>query len=399
MQVAVRTERYLEQQRLYGWDPYDALSSPLFCLPLLRSNRPLRFASQQLVKRVPWNVRPALRIPKQLNPVSIALYLQGLAHLAAADPSSAEARGPKARAAIEQLAGTVSSGYAGSCWGYPFDWETRYGSIPSRTPTVVATGIVTNSLYKAFPLLGAEQARELIISAAEFVVSDLNRIAGEGEEFCWSYSPLDRQAVLNATLKGSRLLAQAVALGAPAELLEDAAQSASFVVARQHASGAWPYAAGDARTWADNFHTGYVLECLSAYRQISGDRSVDEAIARGWNYYRQSFFTTDFTAKYYDQRVEPIDATACAQAIITLCEFGDLSAAAEVAERSLDLLGQQDGSIAYQRRHGRTLRTPFLRWSSAWMYCALGRLAQDSARNPKGSNVSGPQPAEEHTGR
>jgi hypothetical protein len=369
-----RTERHLEDERLRGWDPFDGLCSPLFSLPILRSQRRVRFAAQQVIKRTPRNLRPRLRIPKQLNPVTVGLYLQGQAHRAAAWPATAERRRERAQDAVRLLAATVSPGYSGSCWGYPFDWETRHGSIPAGTPTVVATGMIANGLWAAYDRLGVQQAGELLISSAEFVLRDLHRLAEGDGMFCWSYSPGSRQAVLNATLKGSRLLAQAHELRGSPRLLEAAARSARFVVAHQRPSGAWPYSLSDPR--CDHFHTGYVLECLRAYRTFSGDRSVDDAIAHGWAYYRQRFFTPELIPKYYDDRTDPLDATACAQAIITLCEFGDLEAAARVAEHALHRLALDDGSFAYQRRGGRTVRTPFLRWSTAWMYCGLSRYAE-----------------------
>lgn len=373
-------ERRLELEDLRGWDPYDALCSPLFVLPVLRSNRALRYAAQQAVKRAPWNLRPLLRIPKQLNPVSIGLYLQGQAVRGQTDRTDRERRLDKARSAISRLAATVTPGYSGSCWGYPFDWETRYGSVPAGTPTVVATGMIANGLWKAHAGRRLDQAGELLLSAAEFVLNDLPRIEGGDGSFCWTYGPGSRQAVLNATLKGSRLLSQAYAIGGREELLDAAARSVRFVVARQLPSGAWPYSVSDART--DNFHTGYVLECLRAYRRHSGDRSADDAIDRGWAYYRTNFFADDLTPKYYDNRAEPLDATACAQAIITLCEFGDVAAASRVAEHALRRLGLSDGSFAYQQRRGRTVRIPFLRWSTAWMYCAMSRLAQAIGQTP-----------------
>ncbi len=373
-------ERHLEMEQLRGWDPYDALCSPLFRLPVLRSNRPLRFGAQQALKRSPWNLRPVLRIAKQINPVSIGLYVQGQAQRAASHPASTGARRERAKVAVQRLAALVAPGYSGSCWGYPFDWETRYGSVPAGMPTVVATGMVANGLWKAHTLLGLEEAGELVLSAADFVLHDLNRIDGGENSFCWSYSPTSRHAVVNATLKGSRLLAQAHALGGPDELLQAAARSVRFALAHQLPSGAWPYSLADPR--ADNFHSGYVLECLSAYQRHHGDRSVDDALDRGWAYYRSRFFTEDLKPKYYDNRVEPLDATACAQAIITLCEFGDIEAASRVAQHALWLLRLPDGSFAYQRRGERTVRTPFLRWSTAWMYSALSRLEQSVGETP-----------------
>jgi len=366
-------ERRLELDDLRGWDPYDGLCSPLFGLPVLRSNHALRFAAQQAVKRSRWNVRPMLRIPRQLNPVTIGLYLQGQAQRAITRPATREWRREKARAAVRRLAAAVTPGYHGSCWGYPFDWETRYGSAPAGTPTVVATGMVANGLWSAHEVFGLAEARGLILGASEFVLRDLPRIEAPDGSFCWTYGPGSRQAVVNATLKGSRLLSQAHRLDVRSELLQTARRSVRFALGQQLPSGAWPYSLTDRRT--DNFHTGYVLECLRAYRRHSGDHSVDEAVDRGWAYYRNSFFTDDLTPKYYDNRVEPLDATACAQAIITLCEFDDVAAAARVAEHAIGRLGMPDGSFAYQWRRGHAIRTPFLRWSTAWMYCAMSRLA------------------------
>jgi len=65
----------LEYCRTEGWtgyDPYDALNSPLAHAPLL-NNRFSRTALTQLVKRSPLNLRPLLRIRKGLNPKGVAL--------------------------------------------------------------------------------------------------------------------------------------------------------------------------------------------------------------------------------------------------------------------------------------------------------------------------------------
>jgi hypothetical protein len=368
-------EHYLEREDLHGWDPYDALCSPLFRLPVLRSNHFIRFGAQQAVKRSRWNLRPTLRIEKQLNPVSIGLYLQGQSQRAVGNASAMESRRQRVEDAVERLAAMVSPDYSGSCWGYPFDWETRHGSIPANTPTIVATGMIANSLWTAHHRFGLRQAAELVLSAAKFVMHDLNRIQAADGSFCWAYWPNGQIAVFNATLKGSRLLAQAYELSGSEEFLDAAARSVRFVIEHQLPSGAWPYSLRDPRV--DNFHTGYVLECLRAYQRHSGDHSADAAMRRGWSYYRDGLFTDDLTPKYYDHRVAPLDATACAQAIITLSDFGDLDAAARVAEHAITLLALSDGSFAYQRRRTRTVRTPFLRWSTAWMYCGLTKLAQD----------------------
>ena len=93
---------------LRGHDPYDALLSPVFSLPILRSNRLLRLGSQQLVLRSPVNLRSLLGVPDQLNPVTIGLYLHGISDLAAAGVIDAEEARDESRLWTAQLADLVS---------------------------------------------------------------------------------------------------------------------------------------------------------------------------------------------------------------------------------------------------------------------------------------------------
>jgi hypothetical protein len=372
-------EEHLERDGWRGHDPYDVLCSPLFRLPVLRSNRLIRFGSQQVFRRLPVNGRPLLRIKPQLNPVTVSLYVQGLAHRAQAGAIDVGIARDKVQRAVEVLADAVTSGWSGACWGYPFSWEARYASMPAHTPTIVATCMVTKGLFAAHEILKLDSARELILSACDFVVNDLNRTPGPDGSFCWSYSPRDEQTVLNATAKGSRFLAQAVTLGAPAALLRDAEASARFVTVNQEPTGRWPYAVGDTRGFADLFHTGYVLDSLREYSRLACDPTPGAAIDRGFAYFRSRFFDPDMTPRYYDDRTLPVDATACAQAIITLCEFGEVDAARAAADRAIQLLGMRGGAFAYRRQRWYTNRIHFLRWSTAWMYCALANLQAATA--------------------
>ncbi|MGH8514873.1 MAG: delta-aminolevulinic acid dehydratase, partial [Gammaproteobacteria bacterium] len=203
-----RLEAYLEAERFRGYDPYDALSSPLFRLPVLRSSRWLRIAAEQALKRLPVNLRPLLRIPKGYNPVTLAFVLEASAYRARIDPQRADAFRARAAECVAELARVRTGGYSGDCWGYPFDWEARYGRLPAGTPTIVATGIVTNSLFIASELLRLDGAFEMCKSAAQFVLEDLSRTEDEDDTFCWGYFPGDTQRVLNATMKGARLCAQ-----------------------------------------------------------------------------------------------------------------------------------------------------------------------------------------------
>lgn len=368
----------MRERRLRGQDPYDALLSPLFALPLLRTRRLPRFAAQQLALRSPLNPRRLLRVPAQRNPVTVGLYLQGLADLAAAGrvpPSEAREEAAEWVAALERDA---AEGHAGACWGYPFPWEGRRHRMPVGEPTVVATGIVVNGLHRAWQELGDERARRLVVRSAAFVLDELPRAAGDERAWCWAYSPLDRQAVLNATMKGTRLLAQAMDAGLEDERAQAAARaSARFVAERQEEDGGWPYAVEDPRSWRDHHHTGYVLECFDAYRRLTGEREFDAAIERGYRRYREAFFDLRARPRYRDDRDGPLDPTAAGQALLTLCALGDAAFALRVAQASVAELCRPDGSFAYRSRRGRPAGPHFMRWSTAWMFAGMSRVLRE----------------------
>jgi hypothetical protein len=362
---------HVERERMLGYDPYDALASPLFALRMLRSSRRVRFASQQLLKRAPLNVRPLLGIRKGYNPVTVALVAQAYAYRAAAGDDDA---GLAAAALVPELARLRSPGWSGDCWGYDFDWAARRVEIPAWTPTVVATGIVTNALHTVWRVTGDNEALALCRGAVAFVREDLNRVEDNRGDLSWSYSPLDREVVLNASLKGARLLAQVNGACPDDALLHDAVASARFVVAAQRADGSWPYALGDERTWVDHYHTGYVLDCLEEIGSATGDEPIKAAAARGFNYYRRALFSEGGVPKFRSDRLYPVDATCCAQALLTLCRFGEIDGAERCARWALPRLQNDDGSFAYQVHRRYTNRIPYMRWSTAWMLVGLSRL-------------------------
>jgi hypothetical protein len=378
---ARRTREFMSAHELRGWDPYDALLSPLFRLPVLRSRRLPRLAAQQAVLRSPVNLRPLMGVPAQLNPVTIGLYMQGVSDLASAGQIDAAAAASEVSGWVATLSEMIPPGHPGACWGYPFPWEGRRHRMPAGLPTVVATGIVVNGLHRAWRQFGDERARRMVVESARFVLDELPRAAGDDEAFCWAYSSVDRQAVLNATMKGTRLLAQAIEAGLEDSRAAPAAEaSARFVARHQAADGGWPYAIEDPRDWRDHHHTGYVLECFDTYRRLTGDQRFDEDIERGWHHYRTAFFDEHALPRYYDDRDGPLDATAAGQALITLVAFEDLGFAFEVGEATVAALGRPDGSFAYRRRRGRLTRTHFIRWSTAWMFAGVARLLAGAGR-------------------
>lgn len=371
--VLVSLNDYIKSESYMGYDPYDVLNSPLFKLPILRSNKLIRFYLQQLFRRIPINIRPLLGIKKGINPVTLGLCIQAYTYLSLVDEDKKDCYLDEIKNLLIMLIDLSSKGYSGYCWGYNFDWEARYAKIPAYTPTVVATGIVTNGLFVYYKTYHDEEVKDILISSARFVLNDLNR-SYEGDTFCFSYSPNDYQKVYNATMKGARLLAQVYEITRDIYYLDEAEKTVKFVVNNQNEDGSWFYSKGDARRWVDNFHTAYVLDALDEFIKISGKNQYKENLDKGLTFYLKNLFTLDGKPKYYVDRFYPIDATELAQAIITLTRFGYVDWAVYVLNFALETLYSGKGFFYYQKNRFFNRKTSFMRWSNAYFLNAIAYL-------------------------
>ncbi|MBK7630205.1 MAG: delta-aminolevulinic acid dehydratase [Ignavibacteriales bacterium] len=380
-----KLQKYIEQEKYKGWDPYDALSSPLFKLPFFNSNKFIRFGAQQFVKRSPFNLRQLLRIPKGYNPVTLGLMLQGYCYLMNNEQLKIKnlELESKINFLVNELERLQSKVYSGACWGYDFDWEARYAKIAAYQPTVVATGIITNALYICYSITGNEKAKELLVSAAKFVLNDLNRTyilqpttdhPLPTAPFSFSYSPFDKQCVFNASMKGSRLLSQVYSITKEESLINEAKNAVEFVIKEQNPDGSWYYSKAVSGKWVDNYHTGYVLDCLDEYQNNSNDKKYNEYIKNGFNYYLKNFFESDGAPKFYNNKKYPIDCTAAAQSILTLTRFGNEEIADKVAEYMINNMQNDHGYFYFRGYDSKTEKTSFMRWSNAWMFTALAKL-------------------------
>jgi hypothetical protein len=358
-----------------GYDPYDALRSPLVRALAFGARWP-RIAWIQLLKRSPLNLRPLLLVPKGVNAKGLGLVARALCF-------ESRARGTDRRAAVAALLARLdllrSACASGSSWGYNFDWQSRAFFVPEGTPSVVATTFVANAYLDAYRAwsdrVWLARARE----ACDFVLRDLNRTEGPGGSFCFSYTPLDRTCVHNASLLGAELLARVGAETGERALLDAAVAAAQFTVSAQRADGSWPYGSLPFQSWVDNFHTGFVLVSLDSVIRATGRADWMEALERGYAFFRDRFFLADGAPKYYADGVYPIDIHSAAQAMVTFAALERVDAGAiEQGRRvfgwAVRNMRRADGAFAFQRHRRLTNRTSYIRWSQAWMVYGMARL-------------------------
>lgn len=361
---------YIENENYSGYDPYDALKSPLFNIPILSSNKLLRFGIQQIVKRSLINLRPILKISKGHNPVTLGLCVQAYGYLSQLYIERKEEYMLKAENLINELENLIASGYSGACWGYDFPWEARYTKISGYQPTVVATGIITNALFEYYKISNNQKAIELCMSSANFILKDLNRTF-KNSLFCFSYSPFDKLTVFNASMKGVRLLSQVYSVTKDDNLKQIARKAVNFVVNYQNSNGSWYYGVKNISKSIDNYHTGYVLDCLDEYIKNTGDDSLKESLEKGYRYYVSNYFENNGSPKFYNNRLYPVDCTSGSQSILTLTRFRNYMQAKRTAIHLINNMQNPTGYFYFRKYKYFTNKSSFMRWSNAWMFCAL----------------------------
>jgi hypothetical protein len=380
-----RLYAWCEEQGFAGYDPFDGLNSRIFQATPLKYSRAARLAWLQMVKRSPVDLRRLLLVEKGVNPKTLALF--ALAEIALFRASRAEKHAEDARKLLGRLYGLRIDGKNSSgkwlAFGYNFDWQSRVFFAPKGTPAIVPTAFAQQAFIEGYLEFRNEMYLDASQQICRFIIGELNRPVETDDEICFSYTPLDRSVVYNASLLAGECLARVAAIKGETSYAELAVKAARFVVRRQRDDGAWAYGADARQNWADNFHTAYILVSLSRIMNaIPGSRTdIEPAIACGSSYWLDNFFLADGTPKYYDNETYPIDIHSAAAAIAALCEPGLLDGRADgIAETAMawtrSNMLDPDGSFYYQRRKSGLVKTPFMRWGQAWMAYALARVIE-----------------------
>ena len=376
-----RLYSYCAERDFTGHDPFDALNSEVFQKLPVKNLRFARLALLQLVKRSPVDLRASLRVKDGVNSKALALF--ALAETARFRASGDEHHAANAKLLLDRLlklkiSGDTPDGKRWMAFGYNFDWQSRYFYAPRGTPAIVPTAFASQTFSEAFELFKDERYSQAISEIATFVVAKLNRFIETTDEVCFSYTPVDRSVIYNASLLAGECLARAAKMNDKTGYSQLAEKALRFVVRRQRADGAWVYGASGKQAWVDNFHTAYILLSMRRITDAIGadDSEVETAFDRGFDYWLANFFLDDGTPKYYTHEVYPIDIHSAAVAIAAMSELGETENAHRVATWTCENMLDERGFFYYQQRASGIIKTPFMRWGQAWMACALARLIE-----------------------
>lgn len=369
---------WLEAHDYKGYDPFDGLSAR-FVRPLTFETKLLRTVLQQGVRRLPINLRPLLGIRPSRSTKGMGYIARGFIRLH--DATGDQAWRVKAEDCLEWLADHQSHGFSGACWGNHFDYQSRNVFAPAGLPSIVWTSLIGHAYLDAYDDLGKESYLQIADSACQHILHDISRHV-EGDATCLGYFPNWDHQVHNASTLGASLLIRTAAATGNGDYRALAEGALLYTAKYQRPDGSWYYGEASNLHWVDNFHTGYVLDCFKRYSDCTGDDRFEKTIAKGYHYWKTTFFLEDGTPRYYNTKTRPLDIQCASQAIDTLVYYSDrdpqaVCLAAKVAEWTIDHMQDRSGYFYFRRYpYGIVNKTPTLHWGQGTMLAALAGLYQ-----------------------
>lgn len=281
---------------------------------------------------------------------------------------------------LEVLRETRCRGYKNYCWGYPFDWETRLGTIKEGTPLITTVPYVYEAFREVHRIDGNTEWMQIMRSIAQHAVEDYRDFETSSNACSCSYTPQPGNpgGVINASAYRAFLLTQAAEDFARDDYGTIARRNLNFVIESQNADGSWHYSADGLRDFVDHFHTCFVLKAIAKIELLTGDSNCTKAIERGVAYYTRHLFDQQHLPLPFSRRPrmtvyrrELYDYAECINlAVLLRGRFAELD---EILANVSKLDGWQklDGSFRARELLRGWDNTPMHRWAQSQLFRSL----------------------------
>lgn len=314
---------------------------------------------------------------RQRFPIGDAHYAMGFAFLA--QTLGKEQYHQRAVHFLEVLKATRSSGYDQYCWGYPFNWETRHGTMWQGTPLITTVPYMYEAFRQVYLIDENQEWREIMRSIAIHAFKDYHDFETSAKASTCSYNPEPWEpGVINASAYRAFLLTAAGTDFSEEKYLKVAERNLNFVLESQNPDGSWYYSTDDKRDFIDHFHTCFVMKALAKIEAVTKNPECTKAIERGVNYYVRNLFDEDNFPKPFSRRPrltvyrrELYDYAECINlAVLLEGRFPELD---RILSHIVNLEGWQkpDGSFRSRQLLLGWDNTPMHRWAQSQMFRSL----------------------------
>ena len=281
---------------------------------------------------------------------------------------------------LNVLEQTRSPGFHHYCWGYPFDWVTRGGTIPAGTPLITTTPYVYEAFLHVYQIDRNDKWLTIMRSIAEHALHDIKDFETSPNVSTCSYTPNDQGGVINASAYRAFLLTSASIQFSEKKYLQVAVKNLNFVLQSQQQDGSWFYAVDNIRDFVDHFHTCFVLKALAKIERMTGHEGCRQAIEKGMKYYMANLFDETGLPKPFSKaprltvyRRELYDYAECINlGVLLKGRFEKLDKLIiEVLEDLLNRWQKPDGSFRSRQLLFSWDNVPMHRWAQAQIFRSL----------------------------
>ncbi|MEN6321052.1 MAG: hypothetical protein ABFD82_20150 [Syntrophaceae bacterium] len=371
-----KLEKWLEDHNYKGYDPADGLTS--FLRPLTCGNLFLDRLLMQLIWRSPLNLRPLLGV-KPLDSFIGRGYM-AWGYLTMFKINGNENYKNKAISCLEWLMKNKAPGFEHYSWGKMFDFASRGGRQGKFEPITVWTSLIGQAFLEAYEIIGDKKYLKISESICSWILERPRNQTDSG--YCINYTPSGKGdcTIHNQSMLAAAMLARTAKFCGNSEFLKVAKEAITYTCTRQLSDGAWYYGEDPKYHWIDNFHTGYNLDALKCYIENTNDKTYENNLKLGFDFFKNNFFESTGRPKYYHNRTYPIDSQCCSQAIETLANFSDydessLELSGRVAKWTIENMQDRTGYFYFMRYPLMTLKVPMIHWAQATTYKALSLLS------------------------
>lgn len=327
---------------------------------------------------------------RQRLPIADAHYAMGFAFLSQAWKEDKYYQ--KAVHFLRILEQTRCPGFQHYCWGYPFDWETRGGTIVAGTPLITTTPYVYEAFLQVYQIDKNSEWLTILRSIAEHAMQDIKDYEYSSDASTCSYTPYGHAGVINASAYRAFLLTSASIHLSDARYWKVAERNLNFVLRLQQRNGSWQYAIDSGRDFIDHFHTCFVLKALAKIERLTGHNGCHNAIKRGIEYYVNNLFDHSGLPKPFSKaprltayRHELYDYAECINlGVLLKGRFKELD---QVVTKTLqDLLKRwrkRDGSFRSRKLFIGWDNVPMHRWAQSQVFRSLSFLLYQENENDK----------------
>ena len=209
-------------------------------MSLTFDNKWLRLIFTQIVKELPFNVRPLLRVRKSRNPKGIALFAR--AYFSLYQKTNEIKYLEKGESLIRWLLDNPSPGSNKLCWGYNFVWQNTIFLQDKFEPNAVVSVFVGESLIHAYRVTQKEEYLNAACSVADFIVEDLPVLYDSKDELAIAYVLRKVDAiVLNNQVLAGAFISKVWKHTGVGKLLGIAQRQINYTVQRRTGYNAWYY--------------------------------------------------------------------------------------------------------------------------------------------------------------